>query len=199
MLELLAGALIFLFGYVMPPEPDNAVVLLEDPNGRVGTVVVTTADGTRLLSERNTGVEISSAAGTLGAVRTFSEEEIQRLFAGALAAQPQPPESYLLYFRTGTAELNDDARTVLARILADIDDRVEPRVIAIGHSDRVGAADVNARLALARAEEVRVFLEQNGVPAAIITAVSHGENDPLVPTADGVDEPRNRRVEVLVR
>ena len=35
--------------------------------------------------------------------------------------------------------------------------------------------------------------------AALITAASHGESDPAVPTADDVDEPRNRRVEVTVR
>jgi hypothetical protein len=45
---------------------------------------------------------------------------------------------------------------------------------------------------------VAAELERNGVPATDIVAIGKGEEDLLVPTADGVREPRNRRVEILV-
>jgi hypothetical protein len=38
-----------------------------------------------------------------------------------------------------------------------------------------------------------------GFNAGLIEAVGRGEREPAVPTADDVDEPRNRRVEILVR
>jgi outer membrane protein OmpA-like peptidoglycan-associated protein len=50
-----------------------------------------------------------------------------------------------------------------------------------------------------RAEAMRMILENLGVAKDIIQVSSHGEGNPLVPTEDEVSEPRNRRVEVLVR
>ena len=40
-------------------------------------------------------------------------------------------------------------------------------------------------------------MEKEGVPAASIVVVGRGESQPLVPTADGVKEPQNRRVEIV--
>ena len=69
----------------------------------------------------------------------------------------------------------------------------------IGHADRVGTDKANDALGLKRAERVRKILIQRGVPAERIVAASRGEREPLVQTADGVTEPRNRRVEISVR
>ena len=41
-------------------------------------------------------------------------------------------------------------------------------------------------------------LVRQGVPATDIVTIGRGEEDLLVPTADGVREPRNRRVEVVI-
>jgi OOP family OmpA-OmpF porin len=38
-----------------------------------------------------------------------------------------------------------------------------------------------------------------GVPERVVTVESYGERAPIVPTADGVSEPRNRRVEIVIR
>lgn len=198
MIEILAAVAMVLYGVLIGQGPDNLIVLQEDPNGKVGAVVVTTSAGSQTLDARNAGLEVS-ASGALGTVRTYSDQELGQLFAAALAAQPPAPKSYLLYFDTGASTLDDAARRALAEALADIAARPLARVSVIGHTDRAGGAGVNARLALERAQQVRQILEGDGVPAAAITAVSHGENDLLVPTADGVSEPRNRRVEILVR
>ncbi len=37
------------------------------------------------------------------------------------------------------------------------------------------------------------------VTAALLVAIGRGKRELLVPTADGVAEPRNRRVEIVVR
>jgi outer membrane protein OmpA-like peptidoglycan-associated protein len=53
------------------------------------------------------------------------------------------------------------------------------------------------RLSQRRADAVKAELVKLGIPASEITTVAKGESDPLVPTADGVREPRNRRVEIV--
>ena len=50
------------------------------------------------------------------------------------------------------------------------------------------------KLSERRAEAVKAELVRLGVPAAVITTIGRGEEDPLVPTKDGVREAQNRRV-----
>ncbi len=198
----MAGALVALFlfvtGALMARPPDNALVLMPDEDGTVGRVVYTQGDASVTLEAAATGLNLDAAV-TQDNVRAFSDTEIAALFSDALAATPDGPRSYLLYFDTGRSGADSEAEATINAVLADIVRRDIPRVAVIGHSDRVGSAAVNVRLARQRAETVRDILTTGGVPVEIITVRSHGEGDPLVPTADGVAEPRNRRVEVMVR
>ena len=68
-----------------------------------------------------------------------------------------------------------------------------------GHTDRVGSEADNDRLSLQRAEAVRAMLIQRGINSSFLRAVGRGEREPLIPTPDEQAEPRNRRVEVIVR
>ena len=68
-----------------------------------------------------------------------------------------------------------------------------------GHTDTEGAADSNDRLSLARAAEIRGALVRQGLPVANAKVTGRGERELRVPTADGVAEPANRRVEVIIR
>ena len=72
-------------------------------------------------------------------------------------------------------------------------------MVVIGHSDRLASDEFNDRLSLQRAGRVREELVRLGIPPARIQPAGRGEREPLVPTADGVAEPRNRRVESNVR
>jgi len=83
--------------------------------------------------------------------------------------------------------------------MAEVRKRPAPDVIVVGHTDRVGYLQDNDRLALKRAEKMRAELLRQGLPADSVLAAGRGEREPLVPTADEVAEPRNRRVEMLVR
>jgi hypothetical protein len=53
-------------------------------------------------------------------------------------------------------------------------------------------------LSLRRANTVKDSLVRNGVPASAISVIGKGESQPLVQTADGVREPQNRRVEIVI-
>ena len=70
---------------------------------------------------------------------------------------------------------------------------------ATGHADRSGSDAYNVELSRRRAEAVASLLASAGIPRASITTDARGEEQPRVPTADGVREPQNRRVEITVR
>jgi len=66
-----------------------------------------------------------------------------------------------------------------------------------GHTDTVGSDAYNMRLSRRRAESVAAQLEKDGIPSSEISIVAKGKRDLLVPTADGVKEPQNRRVQIV--
>ena len=94
-------------------------------------------------------------------------------------------------------DIADDA--LLDRIFAEIAARPVPDVLVIGHTDRTGSDPVNDALARQRADTVRNELLKRGLAPANVQASGRGSREPLVPTAAGVAEPRNRRVEIIVR
>ena len=100
---------------------------------------------------------------------------------------------------TGTDELTDESRQELDKVLAALRARPLPDVLVIGHTDTMGDALANDQLSAQRAERVKGFLVGIGIPGERVRIAGRGERELLVPTADEVDEPRNRRVEINVR
>ena len=141
--------------------------------------------------------ERATAAPT--APEAISQEEIEKTWGASLQASPLKPRSFLLNFISGTDILTEESRRQLPDILDSIKEYPAPEVSVTGHTDSVGSAAINATLALDRAEAIRDLLIDEGLDPALITVDSHGESNQLVPTADNVDEPRNRRVEGTVR
>lgn len=177
----------------------NLVVLLPDQDGTVGMIEVANAKGSMTIASPGETVAVASADRAPKAAKTMSEEKINRSFREALAAEPRRPQIFLLYFQSDSTVLTDQSTTLIPEILAAIRDRESLDISVIGHSDRAGDEEYNMLLSRKRAGHVRDQLVQKGVGARLISVTSHGENNPLVPTADNVAEPKNRRVEVVVR
>ena len=129
----------------------------------------------------------------------LSDSEVHRIFGDALSALPPAPQQFTVYFRFESDELTQDSRSMVPEILQAIKDHPVPELLVIGHTDTKGASPANFDLGLKRAEMVRSVLIDAGIDAAAIKVTSHGESDLLVPTADDVFEPRNRRVDISVR
>jgi outer membrane protein OmpA-like peptidoglycan-associated protein len=72
------------------------------------------------------------------------------------------------------------------------------RIQVTGFADRSGSPGYNQRLSERRANAVAAALSKLGVPRNDMMVSGRGENDNRVPTADGVREPQNRRVEIVV-
>lgn len=68
-----------------------------------------------------------------------------------------------------------------------------------GHTDRAGSNAYNVGLSERRAQAVASLMASMGVPQSAITTAARGEEEPRVPTEDGVRNPQNRRVEIGVR
>ena len=177
----------------------TTIVLIEDPDGTVGQVTVSNRAGTQTLDAARQSTTAAAPSKAPEPVRVADQAEIDTVYGRALKALPEPVETFVLYFRTGTSDLTPESRPVPARILASITRRGSTDVRVNGHSDRVGTPEINERLSMERAEAMTAILVDMGVAKDIIRTSYHGEGNPLVPTEDEVPEPRNRRVEVLVR
>jgi outer membrane protein OmpA-like peptidoglycan-associated protein len=175
--------------------PPELIVVLPGADGRTGAVVVERGSERTVLDQPYAANRSGPQSGTA----RLTEQEVRRTFGDALATMPARPASFLLYFATGTDELTEDSKGELRRMLEELRRRPSPDIVVIGHTDRVGQEELNDRLSLQRAERVRADLVAQGLAAERIRAAGRGEREPLVPTADGVDEPRNRRVEISVR
>ena len=95
-------------------------------------------------------------------------------------------------------QLTPESEAELDAVLAEVSNRPGAEIIVTGHTDTVGSLTANDELSLNRARRLREDIIAKGFPAARIEAVGRGERELLVPTEDGVDEPRNRRVEIKV-
>jgi outer membrane protein OmpA-like peptidoglycan-associated protein len=175
------------------------VVLLPKPDGTTGSIVVSNQEGSQLLQKPNLATGIQSSESAPKAPEYMDNQKIQKIFGEALKELPPPPIHFVLYFNTDTTELTDASRKTLSEILPAIAEHKSTDVSVVGHTDRVGTRDYNFHLALKRALLVQKILLSLGINPKYIEVTSHGEDNPLIPTADEVPEPRNRRVEVVVR
>jgi outer membrane protein OmpA-like peptidoglycan-associated protein len=178
------------------PAPE-LVVVLPGPDGKVGAVTVTHGREEKTLDSAYATARITSA-GQLESGQATGPE-IRAIFGPALDAQPPRPVSFLLFFVFGTDTLTPESTEALSKIVSEVAGRPAAEVVAIGHTDRVGSDQQNDALSLQRAERVRQELVRLGIDADRIVTVARGEREPLVPTDDEVAQPRNRRVEIIVR
>ena len=181
----------------VPESPKEHVVLIPDADGKVGAVVITTSGGETVLDRAYTAGDVF-AQGKVER-RDTDAATVKDRFSGALGARPPVPVSVTVYFVFGKDELTPESLAQFNRIKSELASRPAPEVVVIGHTDRVGAVEYNDKLSLQRAEAVRSALISAGVDAAQIDIAGRGEREPTVPTADEVAEPRNRRVEIMVR
>jgi outer membrane protein OmpA-like peptidoglycan-associated protein len=178
--------------------PASVVVLTADDDGHVGRVTVRNPAGQVELqrSLEATGLTAGAPPG-----RTFvaKQADVDASFAAAIAATPRRPAVFILYFGSDAADVGPESLPTLASAIAAA--KAEPNVdiSVVGNTDAAGTDAFNMDLSLRRAQTVRDALVAAGIAANVIEVTYDGPNNPLVPMAPGAHEPRNRRVEVVVR
>ena len=114
------------------------------------------------------------------------------------AERPATGDTYALFFAFDRADLQGDELATVEVIAALARRGGAARIVLGGHADRAGTEAHNWALSRRRAETVRTALIARGVEPERILANAYGETRPSVDTPDGMAEPRNRRVEVVV-
>jgi OmpA-OmpF porin, OOP family len=172
------------------------IVLLPESGGGPTSLVVRQGEREVLLDRPYAAAELSTAD-------PFRYEanaaEVQATFGGALAAQPARAARFTLYFVEGSDDLTEESKQTLEQVFADLAKRPVRDIVIVGHTDAVGSDQYNDALAKKRADAVSALLVGRGVAPEDIVAIGRGKRDLLIPTPVGIAEPRNRRVEVVVR
>jgi len=125
---------------------------------------------------------------------------------GAPTVAPPPPApppaaapSYMVFFDWDRSNLSEQALNTIRQAAGAYKTKGSARITATGHTDTTGSPAYNMALSLRRASAVKDALVREGVPATAIAVVGKGESQLLVQTGDGVREPQNRRVEIVIQ
>jgi outer membrane protein OmpA-like peptidoglycan-associated protein len=113
--------------------------------------------------------------------------------------QPPAPvaHSYIVFFDFNKSDLTPEAVSIVGQAAKNAGPAKVTEISVTGHTDTVGSDAYNMRLSRRRAEAVAAEFEKDGIPAGEIAIFAKGKRDLLVPTADGVREPQNRRVQIV--
>jgi len=129
---------------------------------------------------------------------------LQWKFGAPEAAPPPPPPpvsspSFMVFFDWDRSNLSAQALQTIKQAAGAYKAKGNARITATGHTDTSGPENYNMALSLRRANAVKDALVREGVPATAIAVIGRGEQGLLVPTPDGVREPQNRRVEIVIQ
>ena len=196
---LVAGLLLAIMSLAGCGHPRDLVVLMEDPQGKTGQIEVTSAAGSQTLAESGSATGVSGSEETPRAPFQIDSTDIDAIFGAAIKARPVLPASFTLYFELDSSTLTATARLEIAKIVSEAKRRPVSEISIFGHADRTGSNAINLRISLERATVVRNTLDAAGLRGATYIVEFFGDRDLLIPTAPGVAEPLNRRVEVIVR
>lgn len=195
---LIAAAAVILGACAAAPNTRELVVLVPDADGTTGAIVVTNPQGARSVLSKPYATALLERGDRVD-TPPVARDEVTKLFSYAIAAQPLRPISFLLYFQQDTDEYTRESREAFDNVFAEVARRKVAEIAVIGHTDRVGPVEYNDTLSLRRAERVRRDFVERGIPTSAINVAGRGEREPIVSTADEVNEPRNRRVEINIR
>lgn len=126
-------------------------------------------------------------------------DRTQAVVAASSPNTPQPARNFMLFFGDDHANVTPGSEAVIQEAARAARATPNARITVSGNTDTFGGSAYNRALSLRRAEAVRDALVQDGINPATISVVGHGEDALLVSTRDGVREPKNRRVEIMVQ
>ena len=176
--------------------PVGHVTLLPEEGGKAGAVEIKTKAGSAILSQpyqtATVGQNSKVSTGETNAAAVAARYKLM------LTLQPAPALHFTLRFTDGS-RLTPESEAQLEQILVRTAERPGAEIFVTGHTDTVGRTEANDTLSLQRAHLIRERLIGSGFKPELVEAIGRGERELAVPTADDVEEPRNRRAEIVVR
>ncbi|WP_240975679.1 OmpA family protein [Paraburkholderia aromaticivorans] len=192
-----AAAFVMLASLAACSTPDK-IILLPDPDGKVGAVVVHSATGEQTIDKAYAGVDVTKG----GSIETTldSQSSVQARYGELLAARPPRPMTFTIFFLFDSAtELAPESAATVQKLKTVLATWPAPQLVVVGHTDLAGSQEFNDRLSMQRAQTVAAFLIKQGIPAQRIETAARGKREPLVPTADGVPHRMNRRAVITIQ
>ena len=156
---------------------------------------VGTTNGNVVINGVNVAVNNSNIVAMVYGQYKFAPPAI----APASAPQTAAPPSFMVFFDWDSSRLSEASLNVVRQAASAFKSKGSARITATGHTDTSGPEAYNMALSLRRANAVKDALVREGVPAQAIAVIGRGEQNLLVPTGDGVREPQNRRVEIVIQ
>jgi OmpA-OmpF porin, OOP family len=186
--------LVFLAGCSTP----DKIILLPDPQGKVGAVIVHSATGEQTINKAYAGVDVTKG----GAIEKTmdSQSSVETRYGQLLAARPPRPMTFTIFFLFDSAtDLAPESLATVKQLKAVLATWPAPQLVVVGHTDLAGSQDFDDGLSKRRAQTVAAFLIKQGIPARQIEIAARGKREPLVHTADGVPNRMNRRVVITIQ
>ncbi len=104
---------------------------------------------------------------------------------------------YGINFDTGKASIRADSEPVLNELTKMLQGNAAWAMMVAGHTDNVGAADMNLALSRQRAESVIAWLTSHGIDKKRLVPAGFGDTRPVAPNADEAGRQKNRRVDLV--
>lgn len=167
-----------------------------------------TSAGVAIESEYKTHAALLGLRWNFGAPKS---PEMPRPVAQPVADEPTPPapavpaepaalpRNFQVFFDWDRSDLTGEGESIINDAAAYARTNRAVRIAVTGHADRSGTDEYNLALSMRRADAVKARLLAGGIAESDIIINAKGESDPLVPTDDGVREPQNRRVEIVLQ
>jgi len=113
------------------------------------------------------------------------------------APPPAAPKVFIVFFDWDKDTITPEGHAIIQQAADAYKAGAPVQIQVTGYTDRSGSPGYNQRLSERRANNVARAMAALGVPRDQMIVAGRGENDNRVPTADGVREPQNRRVEIV--
>jgi OmpA-OmpF porin, OOP family len=115
----------------------------------------------------------------------------------APAPPPAAPKVFIVFFDWDKDTITPEGQQIIVQAADAYKAGAPVQIQVTGYTDRSGSPGYNQRLSERRANNVARAMAALGVPKDQMIVAGRGENDNRVPTAPGVREPQNRRVEIV--
>jgi outer membrane protein OmpA-like peptidoglycan-associated protein len=177
--------------------PPDRIILLPDPEGKVGAVVVRSANAEQTVDKAYAGVDVASD-GSMEKTMD-SPSTVQTRYSQLLAARPPRPMTFTLFFLFDSAtELAPESPATVEKMKAVLAHWPAPQGVVIGHTDLAGSQRFNDKLSLRRAEAVKAYLVSKGIEKNRVYTEGKGEKQPVADNKNADGRAKNRRVEIEV-
>jgi len=99
-----------------------------------------------------------------------------------------PAKTIIIPFQNAKSALTDDVKTELNQMVKAANSNPKSYVVVSGHTDNIGAPDINKSLSRERAKAIADYLAEQGLNSSRIAVIGYGDEKPLAPDSNATDE-----------